>query len=411
MTSLGRVGIWMAVLVALASVFYATTIHEQVTSAEDDSDFDWYHQTISPGRCFSETYQEARDKFRAAAKRVGAELHSLEIVAGDYTTDVAILRGNQPGLVFHSSGVHGIEGYAGSAIQLAWMNHYHHNHNLLPTIVLVHAVNPYGMAHYRRVNEHNVDLNRNALFPHQWPTALDRDHNIASYQDFDHMFNPDRLPRSMWYEIVKAVVRYGIPKLKRALVTGQYHAPHGISYGGNQLEPSWEKLVAFLQETIPSLLPDGNNGKDTKATWIDVHTGLGEYGVDTIMHLDDGLSPLLLQDVFGGSSFPGLSKHGDKVKQGYESTIGSSDAFLGTLLGETMRDVWVVVQEFGTQPGVLVGRSLIVDNIIHQRHPEQKEWGQDLQRQAFYIRKESWRREILARGIRVLHQSIARVTS
>ncbi|MFX7984992.1 DUF2817 domain-containing protein, partial [Acinetobacter baumannii] len=30
-------------------------------------------------------------------------------------------------------------------------------------LLLVHAVNPYGFAHLRRVNEDNVDLNRNSV--------------------------------------------------------------------------------------------------------------------------------------------------------------------------------------------------------------------------------------------------------
>ena len=32
-----------------------------------------------------------------------------------------------------------------------------------PTVILVHALNPVGMAQMRRVNEANVDLNRNCL--------------------------------------------------------------------------------------------------------------------------------------------------------------------------------------------------------------------------------------------------------
>ena len=41
------------------------------------------------------------------------------MVEPDYTMDIAVLRGSGRGLVIHSSGVHGVEGYAGSAIQIA----------------------------------------------------------------------------------------------------------------------------------------------------------------------------------------------------------------------------------------------------------------------------------------------------
>ena len=56
----------------------------------------------------------------------------------------------------HSSGLHGIEGIAGSAIQLFWLQQ---SIPLLPkdrAIILVHVLNPYGMAWLRRFNEDNV---------------------------------------------------------------------------------------------------------------------------------------------------------------------------------------------------------------------------------------------------------------
>jgi len=64
-------------------------------------------------------------------------------------------------------------GYAGSSIQLAIIQYlydqrlYHKSggERKLPTIVFVHALNPYGMKMWRRVNENNVDLNRNFIVP------------------------------------------------------------------------------------------------------------------------------------------------------------------------------------------------------------------------------------------------------
>ncbi len=67
-------------------------------------------------------------------------------------------------MLFLASGTHGVEGLCGSGIQ----------HFLLRdgvaarvpddvALVLLHAVNPFGFAWLRRVNEDNVDLNRNFL--------------------------------------------------------------------------------------------------------------------------------------------------------------------------------------------------------------------------------------------------------
>ena len=113
-----------------------------------------------PDCAFAETYWEARAKFLAAAAAAGAELHALEVVPS-YFIDVAVLAGVGPGIVLHSSGVHGVEGFAGSAIQVALLRKLAageagDSSGNAPTVVLVHAVNPVGMAHYRRFNENNV---------------------------------------------------------------------------------------------------------------------------------------------------------------------------------------------------------------------------------------------------------------
>jgi len=61
----------------------------------------------------------------------------------------------------------------------------------LPTVLFIHSLNLFGMANSRRVNENNVDLNRNALFTEEdWERVLNRDKNIAGYEDFYNIFNP-----------------------------------------------------------------------------------------------------------------------------------------------------------------------------------------------------------------------------
>ncbi|CUF83659.1 membrane-associated protein, putative [Bodo saltans] len=132
-----------------------------------------------PDAVFSQTYFDARAKFRAAAKAAGAQLSSYTIVEEDnflYTTDVAVLVGKKKGsLVVHISGTHGVEGFIGSAIQTDLLNTWNSSRADGATIVFVHAVNPYGMAHFRRFNEHNVDLNRNVM----WSDLVTLLHDVA----------------------------------------------------------------------------------------------------------------------------------------------------------------------------------------------------------------------------------------
>ena len=266
-----------------------------------------FQRRVHPCRVFSDTYQEARTTFLEAAQALkepfaernpnplSVQVHQLTVFTDDndqkYTTDIVVLPGNQPGLVVHSSGVHGVEGYAGSAIQVAFLHlvrQFYEDGQLLrhPTVVLVHAVNPVGMARYRRVNERNVDLNRNGLQPDEWSGPyVASNPNRDNYDRFSaSLFNP-ATPPTVWSAtigyVIKAagaVLRYGLPQLKAAMVRGQYHDPTGIFYGGkDQPEPS----LTLLQDWLEHFLRN-NNSNGTLATgavtWVDVHTGLGPFG-------------------------------------------------------------------------------------------------------------------------------------
>lgn len=142
---------------------------------------------------FSESYFHARQAFRNAAASAGAAQESLLVYTDpatglDYTMDVAILPASssessseagaeappaETPLLMHMSGVHGVEGFAGSAVQVAALREMATsgaamNQSRPFTTCFVHAVNPYGFAALRRFNENNVDLNRNNLTPEQW---------------------------------------------------------------------------------------------------------------------------------------------------------------------------------------------------------------------------------------------------
>jgi len=81
----------------------------------------------NPLDLFSPDYHDAAFRFRQAAARVGAHLtrHTTPELAEEppLTMDVATVGSETPRhTVVVSSGVHGIEGFFGSSIQLRWLS-------------------------------------------------------------------------------------------------------------------------------------------------------------------------------------------------------------------------------------------------------------------------------------------------
>jgi len=80
--------------------------------------------------------------------------------------------------------------------------------------------------------------------------------------------------------IVRQIFALGYTNAKRGLVTGQYHKPTGLSYGGgahnsNKLENS----ILAVQHAIFELAGFRfDRDSNDRTVWVDVHTGLGGYG-------------------------------------------------------------------------------------------------------------------------------------
>ncbi len=120
---------------------------------------------------FSTDYATARRRFRHAASRLGWQLEAHPIGAlgprgEELAFDVAWTPGGDPekALVV-SSGVHGVEGFFGSAVQLAALEQWATDSPPPTRCVFLHGLNPFGFAWLRRFDENNVDPNRNYLLP------------------------------------------------------------------------------------------------------------------------------------------------------------------------------------------------------------------------------------------------------
>lgn len=333
---------------------------------------------------FSPDYATARERFREAARRAEAELHAIDAGGkgpGEETLaiDLAWFGPRRPRrALVHLSGVHGVEGFAGSAIQLAWLARERPQTAGDAAVALVHAVNPYGMAWLRRVNERNVDLNRNVL------RAGERYAGAPElYRKLDGFLNPKTPPsRGLFYARAGLLAaRYGMRRLTEAIAAGQYKLPQGLFYGGARLEDEPRKLLAFLSDRL----------EDAEAlTAIDVHTGLGPWGRDTLLeHTSEGRS---------------------ESREGVAYPVRGPFGMLFPLAAPRAR-VRYVLQEFGTRHAVRVLRALREENRWAQHggggldHPAKQRL-----REAFAPKDAGWRSRVLERGVELLGAAAAEVS-
>lgn len=131
---------------------------------------------------------------------------------------------------------------------------------------MVHVLNPYGMAWLRRVNENNVDLNRNFLSANDGATDLQSD-----YLKLDAFLNPPSPPRiDLFYlQAIWLLLHHGMSALRQTVAEGQFVKPKGLFYGGKEMEESSMLFQGYLEKRLTS---------PKRLIAIDVHTGLGSYG-------------------------------------------------------------------------------------------------------------------------------------
>jgi hypothetical protein len=234
---------------------------------------------------FSASYAEARDKFRAAAQAAHARLTTYELPghrgpSGEpLSVDVAVMgsAAARRGLLL-ISGTHGAEGFCGSGCQVGFFaDRLHDAFAADAAVVLVHALNPFGFAWLRRVNEDGVDLNRNFVdFSQPPPTS-------PEYEALH-----DHLVPAEWEGPVRAAadaalrayaVEHGMRAFQAAVTGGQYTRPTGLFYGGARETWSAKTLRQIVREQLPASVES--------LAVIDLHTGLGPQGYGEPLFVGD----------------------------------------------------------------------------------------------------------------------------
>lgn len=214
------------------------------------------------------TYEENKKAF---IEKAGSHITQAWPLKNDphLTTDLAKYSYNSDQLLVITSGLHGIEGYVGSALQRWIIDQIENKKWLKQDILLIHSLNPWGMKNKRRTDENNIDLNRNFSVENGLYTQKNEDYakinsflnpesklNVGFFHNFQFILNS-----------IQLILKYSMETLRHAVLSGQYAEPQGLYYGGNQRTE--------LQNHIDELI-DHNLKPYKKITWINLHTGYGE---------------------------------------------------------------------------------------------------------------------------------------
>jgi hypothetical protein len=255
-----------------ATISYNFYSPKEVNTAPDKADLKY----------FRESYEKSRDAFRTEAKSLAGKYKAASQASfnvpskndKDLTVDMLYIPAlkNKKGLIIISSGVHGVEGFTGSAVQRMMMEEFMTNENLASTgFLFIHGMNPYGFKNSRRVTGNNIDLNRNSS-----PTDELYKTKNTGYPAVMDLINPQESVNTasvgnIFFELraIRKIISAGMPVLRQAILQGQYEFPKGIFYGGSAPEPQIKSVTPFIKK-FSAGYPLVMN--------IDLHTGYGERG-------------------------------------------------------------------------------------------------------------------------------------
>ncbi|HTR86859.1 MAG TPA: M14 family metallopeptidase [Reyranella sp.] len=347
---------------------------------------------VSIPACFSESYAEARAKFCAGAATAGGALRSWfnphakgpngELL---YLDTARFGPADARHMLVLISSTHGVEGHCGSGAQIAWMATG--GPAKLPKdtgALLVHAINPYGFAWTRRVNEDNVDLNRNFV-----------DHDRPYPKNEGYLALAEAILPKDWSDASKAETerafdafaqKNGQFGLQGAISGGQYTHPTGVFYGG--AKPTWSNrtIRAIAREEL---------SRAARVAVIDFHTGLGPFGHGELICT---VSP-------GAKSFA-RTKAWYPEMTSPESGTSTSAIVVGVMTDSFAQElpdaeVTSIAIEYGTYTVPEVLGAVRADNWLHHRGDVSSPLGRALKadmKERFFPAGDKWREMVWARA-------------
>jgi hypothetical protein len=348
---------------------------------------------VSISACFSESYAEARTKFCSMVAASGGSIRSwLNPHAtgpnGErlYLDTARYGPADATNMLVMISSTHGVEGHCGSGAQIAWLATA--GPLQLPPdtgALLVHAINPYGFAWTRRVNEDNVDLNRNFV-----------DHEKGYPKNEGYLAIADAVLPQEWSDDSRAATqrvfesyaqKHGAFALQGAISAGQYSHPDGVFFGGAR--PTWSN------RTIRQIARE-ELGRARRVAIIDYHTGLGPFGHGELICT---VPPT-------AKSFPRTRAwYGDEMTSP-ESGTSTSAVVVGCMTDSFPQElpdaeVTSIAIEYGTYSVPEVLNAVRADNWLHQRGDTASPLGREIKadiKERFFPAGDKWRDMVWTRA-------------
>jgi len=364
---------------------------------------------IDVNAAFSARYAQARVKFLEGAAAAGMAVRSFEhpLKGRDGETlamDVALDGpADAQSMLIVSSACHGVEGYCGSGVQVFATHDAERRDKARAAgvaVLYIHALNPHGFSHVRRVTNENVDLNRNfqdfsqplpvnaayaeihdLLLPAQWPPTAENNAAIADY-----------------------IARNGQLKFQAAVSQGQHQFADGLFFGGTA--PTWSNTT--LREVLRTYARQAK-----RLAWIDLHTGLGPSGLgERIFACKDDKA------AFERAKAWWDPKGETRITSIYDGS--STSAFLTGLMWMAayqecpQAEYTGIAMEYGTLPFNEVSQALRADHWLH-KHPEAPaEQHAAIKQQlmdAFYTDTDAWRGQIISQARQAMFQAVEGLAS
>ena len=373
---------------------------------------------------FPADYDQARARFREAASTLaagwpGAEQARFHVPSArdsDLTVDSLYLPalGQPKQLIVMLSGVHGMEGFAGSAAQLMFLREMGPQLDRRETgYLVVHALNPFGFKHHRRSTENNVNLNRNfSTKPELYQTAN------AGYGVLKPALEPagavSGIARNSWalaLEIGRKLIAgtFSMGQLNEAIGQGQYASPRGLEYGGAAAEP---QVADFLAQLAKVSRPYRD------LILLDLHTGLGAAHQLHLMPGDaEGVfDRALFARAFDIQADADLYAFTPNDTAGFYRTHGDVNNVLAEIRQPGQRVIGLTL-EFGTVGESAIAKLSTLNRLVLENQGFQAGYATEALRaevdrlfsELFFPGQQSWRRNVIARARGVFTRALERL--